>query len=145
MRFACTMGKLLKSRRGMSLIEVLIASLIAIIVLGSAGIVMFQSVHTQRDAELLSYANNFAREKIESLKALGYQSIPVGETEEESPDGNFVILTNVVAETDPATGFPLRMKTITVDVYTIKEEVYGSSQEEGLVSTHETVIHMRGL
>ena len=139
------MRKLLKSRRGMSLIEVLIASLIAIIVLGSAGIVMFQSVHTQRDAELLSNANNLAREKIESLKALGYQSIPVGEVKEESDDGNFILLTTVVAEVDPVSGFPLRMKTITVDVYTISEEVYGSSQDEGLVTSHETVIHMRGL
>ena len=139
------MRKLLKSRRGMSLIEVLIASLIAIIVLGSAGIVMFQSVHTQRDAELLSNANNLAREKIESLKALGYQSIAVGETKEESADGNFVIYTTVVAEVDPVSGFPLRMKTITVDVYTVSEEVYGSSQDEGLVTSHETVIHMRGL
>ena len=139
------MRKLLKSRKGMSLIEVLIASLIAIIVLGSAGIVMFQSVHTQRDAELLSNANNLAREKIESLKALGYQSIPVGETKEESADGNFVMYTTVVAEVDPVSGFPLRMKTITVDVYTVSEEVYGSSQDEGLVTSHETVIHMRGL
>lgn len=145
--------KLLKSRRGMTLVETLVASVIAVIVLGGAGMLMFQSVHTQRDAELLSYANNMAREKVESLKALGYENIPVGETEETTDDGNFVISTTVVSDTDPATGFPLRQKTLTIEVYTIRERVYGAAaagaagveQEVGLVTTHVTKIHKRGL
>jgi len=146
-------SRLLTSRSGMTLVETLIASVIAVIVLGGAGMLMFQSVHTQRDAELLSYANNAAREKIESLKALGYENIPVGETEETTDDGNFVLLTDVVSDTDPATGFPLRVKTITVKVYTARERVFGAEapgaasaeQEAGLVTTHVTRIHKRGL
>lgn len=145
--------KMLKSRRGMTLVETLIASVITIIILGGVGMLMFQSVHTQRDAELLSYANNVAREKIESLKALGYESIPVGETKETTDDGNFLLRATVVSETDPSTGFPLRVKTITIDVYTVRERVYSAAapgaasieQDAGLVTTHVTRIHKRGL
>jgi prepilin-type N-terminal cleavage/methylation domain-containing protein len=144
MRFGSLLRKALGNRRGMTLIEVLVASAITVIILGGVGMLLFQSIHTQRDAELLSYVNNLAREKVESLKALGYDNIPVGETKEETGDG-FVISTTVVSETDPATGYPLRIKTITVEVYTVKEEVFGSSGEEGLVTTHETSIHKRGL
>ncbi len=153
MRLTSLIRKLLKSRRGMTLVETLVASVIAVIVLGGVGMLMFQSVHTQRDAELLSYANNVAREKIESLKALGYENIPVGETGETTDDGSFLIRTDVVSETDPATGFPLRVKTLTIKIYTVRERVYGAAapgtagveQEAGLVTTHVTKIHKRGL
>jgi type II secretory pathway pseudopilin PulG len=137
----------------MTLVETLVASVIAVIVLGGAGMLMFQSVHTQRDAELLSYANNMAREKVESLKALGYENIPVGEAKEETPDGNFVLYTTVVSDTDPVTGYPLRVKTLTIKVYTVRERVFGATiggaasveEDAGLVATHVTRIHKRGL
>ena len=142
MRTLNRIKQLLSSRAGETLYESLVGAALTVIVLGGAGIILYQSVHSQRNAEVTAYANSLAREKIEALKTIGYENIEVGESEETTEDGDYVILTRVVAETDPTTGNPLRVKTITVEVYanTGVDSVSGR-----VLASHTTSIHKRGL
>jgi len=122
---------------GISMIEGMIGILIVTIVVLGLIPIFVRTFYVQHNAEELVLAANLAREKIEQLKAVGYDGLAIGETTEETEDGNFRLITKITNELD-ANGNPKRMKKIEVKVYRLRPT-------ESHISTHVTYIHKRGL
>lgn len=129
--------RFLHSRRGVTLIETLIATVVVSLVILGSGAIFYKSVNVQRDSERYSFANNLARQKIEATKNLPFNSIPVGTTTANSTDGQFRIATTITNDVD-SLGRPKRTKTITVVV----SELTGGQK---VLATHTTTIYQRGL
>lgn len=129
--------RFLHSRRGVTLIETLIATVVVSLVILGSGAIFYKSVNVQRDSERYSFANNLARQKIEATKNLPFSSIPVGTTTANSADGQFSISTTITNDVD-SLGRPKRTKTITVVV----SELTGG---QNVLATHTTTIYQRGL
>ncbi len=125
--------------RGASLIEVLIAMILIAIVISGLIAIFTQSLSVQNEAEDIVKAVNMAREKMEELKALGYDNIPVGEQSEELEDGMYTIQTVVTENVQiPGSSSPAPFKKIEITVYRNKPT-------QVLISRHVTYIYEEGV
>lgn len=129
-------------RSGLSLLDGLIAALLITIIALLLLPLFVHTYHVQNDAEDFITAANYARERMEELKALGYDGVPIGVSSQQVENGLFTIETEVtahvdIAETDPP-DLPRRVKKVVV-------RVFRNRPRQVLLTTHQTYIHKRGI
>ncbi len=129
--------------RGFSILDGLIATLVIMIIAFLMIPVFVQTYSVQGDAEDFLTADNLARQKVEELKALGFEGVPRGETSEDSEDGRFTIQ-SVVAEQFSVTGVEgspdLPRRVVKIEVTVIRK-----GTNTPTMSKHITFIHKRGI
>ena len=140
---ACS--RILTERRGVTLVESMIAIAVVFIIVSGAAYLIYSTIVQEMNGERIATANNFARERIELLKGQGYANLTEGETSvamdedgQEIAGGLYTVKTTVTEEMDPTYGYSLRMKTITVEVSVNRPEQY-------VLVTQTTTINKRGV